>query len=84
MNNSEQPANAIVVKQRDAYGAEFNKTYYGLTKREYFAAKAMQGFFPIFNLNSGAIPTIENIEYMTALSVLAADTLLKELEKQTP
>lgn len=53
----------------------------GLTKREYFAAMAMQGLLSICNPQEGIFPNEENIFYMKKLSVKSADALLQELEK---
>ena len=54
----------------------------GLTKREYFAAMAMQGLLSIYDTNINAIiPNDENICYMTTLSVKAADELIKALNE---
>lgn len=53
----------------------------GLTKREYFAAMAMQGLLSIHDDTNGIVPNESNLIYMAGLSVKAADTLLKELEK---
>ena len=49
----------------------------GLTKREYFAAMAMQGMVSAGHLK----PNQPDVEYAALLSVLAADALLKELEQ---
>jgi hypothetical protein len=53
----------------------------GLTKREYFAAMAMQGILGSCDGNvQGMEPNEENIIYMVRLSVKATDELLKQLE----
>ena len=56
----------------------------GLTKREYFAAMAMQGLLSICNPQEGIFPNEENIFYMTKLSVKSADALLQELDQNQP
>lgn len=56
---------------------------WGLTIREYFAAKAMQGLLTIYDNNeqNPTVPNESNIRYMARLSVTAADALLAELSK---
>jgi hypothetical protein len=54
----------------------------GLTKREYFAAMAMQGLLSIYDRGELVVPNAENVFYMAELSVTAADALLKQLEKE--
>ena len=51
----------------------------GLTKREYFSAKAMQGLLSTLDLSSDFCQNKPNIEYLAELSVFAADSLLIEL-----
>ena len=55
----------------------------GMTMREYFAAKAMQGLLSIYDNNeqNPTVPNESNVKYMAALSVKAADALLAELSK---
>lgn len=69
MNNSDQPSNPVDV-------------FIGLTKREHFAALAMQGLLSIFDNNeeSPIVPNEENVRYMTKLAVYAADELLEQLD----
>jgi len=77
MENSKQSAFPLVVKHTE------HEDFDGLTKREYFAAKAMQG------LMTTLIPTAdyqlcqnyENVKYMADLAVSAADELLEALNK---
>lgn len=55
----------------------------GITKREYFAAMAMQGILSSCDGNiQGMEPNEPNMKYFAELSVKAADELLKQLEKQ--
>jgi hypothetical protein len=49
----------------------------GLTKREQFAAMAMQGIMA----NENFIPNKESWEYAAAAAVSSSDALLKELDK---
>jgi hypothetical protein len=54
----------------------------GLTKREYFASKALQGLLGIYDSGQNAIvPNEENVIYMGKLAVKAADALIAELNK---
>lgn len=48
----------------------------GLTKREYFAAMAMQGYLAGYGLTECA-----NAEHVAKIAVECADALLTELEK---
>jgi predicted transcriptional regulator len=49
---------------------------HGLTKREYFAAMAMQGFVAATRYDSDS-----DIEYFAQIAVQAADALIAELNK---
>ena len=80
MKNSEKPIAIILDKDGDVKheAALKNKKFLndcllGLTKREYFAAFAMQGFIANANVIWEEIPKS---------SVKYADALLKELEKE--
>ena len=56
-----------------------------LTKREYFAAKALQGMLSVYDPQNGLVPNKETALYIAKMSVIAADALLLELstnEKQ--
>lgn len=67
INNSAYPFSIEIEK-----GCTYN--YYGLTKRELFAAMAMQGFC--------ADPEMGTIEKSASLAVKCADALINELNKQ--
>ena len=54
-----------------------NVPSYGLTKREYFAAMALQGY-----LASVPADTIERPEYAASHAVKYADALINELNKE--
>ena len=70
MKNSEQPSYPIV-------GIAFDDKHKGLTKREYFAAMAMQGLLARYNFSSDEDVVARNaVDY--------ADALLSELEKPQP
>ena len=78
MNNADNPAMPIVINE---YNYETLKpvplgTLSGLTKREYFAAMAIQGLCT----HSGDYHTPENL---ASDAVMYADALLKELEKRS-
>ena len=81
MKNADEPINPVPYQNQD--GAIQHDVYFGLTKREYFAAKAMQGLLCIYDNNeqNPTVPDEANVKYMARLSVLAADTLLAELSK---
>ena len=74
MKNSETPAFASVAygDQNDSYCQE------GLTKREYFAAMAMQGIIANQELR---LDIIMDGETVSENAVMFADELLKQLEK---
>ena len=69
MKNREQSAFPLPIKH------EQHESFDGLTKREYFAAMAMQG------LIAGA-DTKVNLEELGKQSVLCADYVLSALEKK--
>lgn len=79
MRNSDQaafPRQSSQDKEQTVYNAQI-----GLTKREHFAAMAMQGLLSIYDDGQNAIcPNEENVIYMAKLSVRAADELLKQLD----
>ena len=54
----------------------------GLTKREHFAAMAMQGLLSIYDSEVGTVPNDSNSEYMARVAVKAADHLIAELNKE--
>lgn len=80
MNNSEQPTFPIV-QTNNMEGHEFmDVSHYGLSKREYFAAMAMQGMLANPEIMKLGNPdTLMNIVSMA--SVEQADDLLLALEK---
>ena len=82
MNNGNEPINPTNVQQvgnevfrpiRDNDPKEHNVSFLGLTKREYFAAMAMQG---LMSNSKVMINDMDNINQC----VLIADELLKQLE----
>ena len=72
IRTSEQPA-------FPASQSNFNKDEAGLTKREYFAAMAMQGLLSGRNIEGYNRPS-----EFAELSVQFADELIKQLKTQTP
>lgn len=73
MNNSEQPAFPKAHQNQD--GSIQYDVFNGLTKREYFAAMALQG---ILTRDNSLFP-----DYSVAYAVQLADGLLKALENET-
>jgi len=88
MKNSEQPITPCLMQQvgEDSFRAnrhndpkEFNRPMIGLTKREYFAAMAMQGM-----LASGITIDVDKdrpFQTRAQTCIMMADELLKQLEK---
>jgi hypothetical protein len=74
MKNSEQPAFPINEETTDRVDSGIN-IYTGLTKREYFAAMAMQGLLSNKNATSG-----NNPDYIATRALQHANELLKQLE----
>jgi len=76
MNNSEMPAMPLSAGAMEAMEEGWGDTYAGLTKREYFAAKAMQGM-----LATRDYIGTEYAKPCAKFAVTYADALLAELEK---
>ena len=61
-----------------AYPIEAEKTYYlGLTKRELFAAMAMQGI-----ISSGEVLITYSVEHIANMAATQADALIAELNEE--
>ena len=75
MNNALQSAFGFVDNRSSSY--EDNEVHYGLTKREYFAAMAMQGM--LANIYSTMGQYEMELPDVAHDSVKAADDLLKQL-----
>lgn len=73
IKNGDLPAMAI---EFNGFGLYAPETHTGLSKREYFAALAMQGI-----LSNGVDFTLHDDKDVAAASVLHADLLLTELER---
>jgi len=72
MKNADMPAMPLPL------GSETSSGQDGLSKREHFAAMAMQGILA----NQYNVPVREDqFDLVSKWSVMAADSLLKELEK---
>jgi hypothetical protein len=89
MKNGNQPAFAVEVSIdgndtiKGAQTSNFSWYEIGLTKREYFAAKAMQGLLATMD-STQFPPTSYNTKYCAELAVTAADALLTALEQPQP
>lgn len=87
MNTKNQPAFPVEVSVdengnlRGSQTSNFSGFEIGLTKREYFAGKALQGLLSIYDDNeqNPTVPNEDNVKYMAKLAVKAADILLAEL-----
>lgn len=75
MNNADQPINPHLVH---THSGEVQEYYKGLTKREHFAAMAMQGLLS----NPSQIDTT-NFEWVAQHATGYADELLTQLEITT-
>lgn len=75
MSNANEPAFPI-----SASDSPNHEAYWGLDKREYFAALAMQGMMPHLPATSEA-DRPRQLAAFAARAVMAADALLAELAK---
>lgn len=75
MKNADEPINPVPYQNKD--GAIQHDVYFGLTKREYFAAKAMQGYCSGEFTGQSGMPQKDIAKW----SVEMADALLAELSK---
>jgi len=78
MKNGDKPAYAAVCDNSNPYLQE------GLTKREYFAAMAMQGMLANSVENQEGLDTFFNMKYpeLAKCAVRQADALLNALESK--
>lgn len=72
-----EPNDPIDHAQRDGYG----ESNHGLTKREYFAAIALQGYLSMKSHPDIDLRKFNTIDVMSAV-VSMADALIKELNKE--
>ena len=77
MKNADMLAMPVTVERIGLTGDRITTPRGGLTKREYFAALAMQGFCAAPDSNGGC-----DIFSIAATAVRQADALLAELEKE--
>lgn len=77
MKNADKPINPVEKIVEFGDGRIEKSMYLGLTKREYFAAMAMQGLLS----REAAIPNLSEMPYNVEMAVKAADELLNQLEK---
>jgi hypothetical protein len=76
MKNGNQPINPIT-----SLDSNLEQQYVGLTKREYFAAMAMQGMFANSHATQRTIELgADVVDRFAIQAVMAADELLKQLE----
>lgn len=81
MSKTDESGMAFPGKSYTRSGAPNGRDAMGLTKREYFAGQAMQGMLAHANLNmrSEGLPAT-----IAESSVVVADALIAELEKNGP
>jgi len=80
MKNGEQPAYPIYTTNGE--GQITDRSDDGLTKREYFAAMAMQGLLTVYLSNSSNVKkSLGNPSGFAEISVECADALLAEFDK---
>ena len=79
MKNANMPASPAVYMDNTQGNGEMYCDQQGLTKREYFAAMAMQGI--LSNSTVVDIGSDHQMEWASKAAVFSADTLLNELEK---
>ena len=94
MENSKQPINPSMWTRcgegendyrplKDGHKTGHEVKFGGLTKREYFAGKALQGLLSLYDSDGdNIVPNNENLVYMAKLAVTAADALLSELSNE--
>lgn len=78
MKNGEQAAYPTMLYNSKTGEATSHMS--GLTKREYFAAMAMQGMVKDIVWQDSVTGEIHSDDYVAKVAVLVADALLKQLE----
>lgn len=78
--NKDQPAFPAMDMTSHMGVATMELRYTGLTKREYFAAKAMQGLLASMTVKASIGNWMSESEEIAKFSVTLADDLLKALE----
>ena len=79
MENSKQPAFAVSKEMAEI--SEITEYPYGLTKREYFAAKAMQGMAASAFWSENFTDKEADLQKAMEIAVKSADALLEALNK---
>ena len=82
MRNSDNPAMPIQFEYQDSKNSTQIELWRGLTKREHFAAMAMQGLCAnacVINMGASGFTVIGNLEI---LAIERADKMLSLLEKE--
>lgn len=79
MSKANEPAFPVPIHDTPNHGL-MPSDYPGMTKREYFAAMAMQGMLA----NEALINQVEgpSVNYITQASIVMADALLAELQSE--
>ena len=72
IKNADMPAMPLTDEQVDNFGSISSSEFCGLTKREQFAAMAMQGL---------KLSDYHNAKDMASDAIMVADELLKQLEQ---
>lgn len=81
MKNAEQPAFPRAGSEHTNLADHItHEPTEGLTKREYFAAMAMQGMVKDIVWQDSVTGEIHSDDYVAKVAVLVADALLKQLE----
>jgi hypothetical protein len=75
MKNADQPAYPITEAEKDRLDTNPDISYMGLTKREYFAAMAMQGLLSCQH-------TYGDFYKIAGDAVALSDSLLQQIENQ--
>jgi hypothetical protein len=78
MKNSDQPISHITEAEKDRHDKSQSLIYLGLTKREYFAAMALQGYIAA---GGNGMPSPQ---HLAVYATTTADALLNELDKNQP
>lgn len=71
----DDPINAQKIKREGRSGAAYTQVYYGLTKREHFAALAMQGCLANSKMSG------DGVKEIIAASLVHADALIQALNE---
>lgn len=78
MTNGYEGINPLVIHGKMLNG-EDDQAYKGITKREYFAAMAMQGLLVNYTNNNDSVN--DGWPYVSEKAIVCADALINELNK---